>query len=113
VAITKLMAPQTAGAGQTRQVTVGLVNDRYPENVRVVVEKSVAGGGWAPVGTADQAVPVRGPSRTTSFVFNYTFTPDDVTLGKVTFRATATILGARDAIPADNTAISLPTKVNA
>ena len=32
-------------------------------------------------------------------------------LGKVNFQAVATIQGARDAIPTDDTVISLPTKV--
>jgi hypothetical protein len=30
----------------------------------------------------------------------------------VTFKADATIIGARDAIPTDNEVIALPTKVN-
>ena len=56
--------------------------------------------------------PSAGANRTTSFVFNYTFTADDKALGKVNFQAVATIQGARDAVLADNTFISLPTKVN-
>jgi hypothetical protein len=51
-------------------------------------------------------------SRTTSFDFSYTFTADDAVAGKVTFKVVATIVGARDAAPADNEAIALPTKVN-
>jgi hypothetical protein len=43
----------------------------------------------------------------------YTFIPQDATLGKVTFQAVATILTARDAQPADNTAIAPPTTVTA
>jgi hypothetical protein len=35
-----------------------------------------------------------------------------VTAGKVTFRAVASILGARDALLADNQAIGPPTRVN-
>ena len=112
VTITKVTTPQTASVGQTRQITVGLTNSRYPETVQVQLYKSVAGGGWQLVGNSTQSVPVRGANRTTSFVFNYTFAPEDKTLGKVTFQAVATIQGARDAIPTDNTFISLPTKVN-
>jgi hypothetical protein len=56
-------------------------------------------------------VPVRGGNRTTNFAFNYTFTPEDAQLGKVSFQAVAAIQGARDAIPADNTFVSLPTRV--
>ena len=39
------------------------------------------------------------------------FTGDDAAVGKVTFEATATIVNARDAQSADNTAIALPTRV--
>jgi len=49
---------------------------------------------------------------TTEFAFSYTFTADDARVGKVTFKAVANILGARDALPADNEAIAAPTKVS-
>jgi hypothetical protein len=55
---------------------------------------------------------VRSGGRTTAFGFTYTFTSDDAALGKVTFKAVASIVGARDAQPSDNTAIALPTNVN-
>ena len=112
VTIAKVLAPQTASVGQSRTITVGLTNSRYPETVHVQLLKSVAGGGWQQVGVLSQYVPVRGANRTTNFSFNYTFTPDDAALGKVSFQAIASIENARDAIPADNTFISLPTKVH-
>lgn len=111
VAISRVLVPQSARVGQTRTITVGLTNSRYPETVQVQLLKSVAGGGWQQVGVLTQYVPIRGGNRTTNFDFNYTFTPDDAALGKVSFQAVATIQGARDAIPTDNTFISLPTKV--
>jgi hypothetical protein len=55
---------------------------------------------------------VRGANRTSNFSFSYTFAPEDAVLGKVTFQAVAEIQGAHDAIPTDNTFISLATKVN-
>jgi len=113
VAITKFAVPQSASAGQTRSITVGVADHRYPETVTVQLYKSVAGGGFVPVGSSTQSVPVRGGNRTTDFTFNYTFTGDDAALGKVTFQAVASLpWPAHDALPADNTAISLPTKVN-
>jgi hypothetical protein len=57
-------------------------------------------------------VPVRQANRTTAFSFDYTFTSDDWSIGKVTFWAVAWLQNARDALPADNEAISAPTKVN-
>jgi hypothetical protein len=119
VAITKFSVPQSAKAGQTRQLSVGLVNNRVEEYVRVELYKSVpAGGGYweqgsfVLVGQLTQFVPVRSANRTTEFGFNYTFTPEDAAVGKVTFKAIAYMVDGHDALPADNQAIADPTKVN-
>ena len=111
VAITKLTVPQSASAGQTRQITVGLTDSRYPETVQVQLFKSNTSGGFDLVGTLTQSVTPRDTNRTTPFSFNYTFTSTDALVGKVTFKADATIIGARDAVPADNEATALPTAV--
>jgi PKD domain len=113
VAIVKFTAPNAASAGQTRQISVAVNNSRYPETVQVQLMKSVPGvyGGFVTVGTLTQSVPAAGKNQSTPFAFSYTFTSDDAAVGKVTFQAVATLLGARDAQSADNTAISLPTKV--
>ena len=110
VAITKFTAPQSASAGQTRQLVVGINSKRYVEEVVVELHKSVPGG-YQWVGTLKQTVPLRPSNRTTEFTFNYTFTKEDAVIGKVTFKAVAMIMNARDALPADNEAISMPTKV--
>jgi hypothetical protein len=111
VTIAKLLVPQSARAGQTKTITIGLTNSRYPETVQVQLLKSVAGGGFQQVGQLTQSVPVRGGNRTTDFSINYTFSSDDASLGKVTFEAIATIQNARDALPSDNAVTALPTKV--
>ncbi|MGH2358834.1 MAG: PKD domain-containing protein [Candidatus Limnocylindria bacterium] len=111
VAITKFTVPQAASAGQTRPIIVGVTNSRYPETVQVQLFKSVPGGGFQEIGNLTQSVPVRGGNRTTSFSFNYTFTGDDAAIGKVTFKAVANLVSARDALPADNEAIASPTRV--
>jgi PKD domain len=111
VTVSKVLVPQTARVGQTRTISVGLSNSRYPETVQVQLLKSIAGGGWQQVGVLTQYVPLRSGGRTTNFDFNYTFAPEDAKLGKVNLQAIATIQGARDALPSDNTFISLPTKV--
>jgi PKD repeat protein len=111
VAITKLVVPQAAHPGQTRSLVAGISDLRYPETVQVQLFKSVPGG-FQQVGTLTQSVPVLSGNRTTPFSFNYTFTSDDEVAGKVTFEAVATIIGARDAQPADNTVVALPTVVN-
>ena len=114
VGIVKFTVPQTASAGQTRQITVGLRNSHYPETVEVQLLKSTAGSccAFEQVGSLTQLVPVRGGNRTTPFSFDYTFTSDDAIAGKVTFEAVATLFSAVDALPADNGVIALPTKVN-
>jgi hypothetical protein len=89
---------------------VGLNSKRYVETVQVQLYKSVPGG-YEWVGTLNQVVPKRPANRTTDFSFSYTFTAGDAQVGKVTFRAVASLVDARDALPADNEAISLPTKV--
>jgi hypothetical protein len=111
VAITKLSTPTTAKPGQTRQIGVSVNNQRYPETVEVQIFKSVPAG-LELFGTLSQSIPNRPRNQTTEFIFSYTFTTADAALGKVTFQAIATIIGAPDALPADNTAIAPPTKVN-
>jgi len=111
VAIAKVSAPMSASSGQTRTITVNIRNKRYPENVEIVLFKSIPGG-FQVVGSYIQFVPVRSGNRTSTFTFNYTFTKDDASIEKVTFKAVATIVNARDALPADNEAISYPpTKI--
>jgi len=113
VAITKFSVPKSASPGQTRGITVGVNSRLFPEQVQVDLFRSLPGGGFAQVGSLVQSVPVRSGNRTTSFPFSYTFTSEDGAVGKVTFRATATILTHRDALPGDNEAIAPPTKVSA
>jgi PKD domain len=111
VAVAKMTVPQSASAGQTRSIVVGLSNKRYDEMVRIDLYRSTAAG-FVQFASSTQSVPVRGGNKTSDFAFNYAFTSDDAALGKVTFRAVATIVNARDALPSDNETISLPTKVN-
>jgi PKD repeat protein len=111
VAIFKFSAPQAAKAKQTRTIVVGISSKRYPEQVQVELYKSVPSG-FDHVGGLRQYVPIRSGGRTTDFKFSYTFSPEDASIGKVTFKAVAYIIDARDALPADNEAISAPAKVS-
>jgi hypothetical protein len=111
VGIAKIAAPQNGSVGQTRQILVSVFDVRYPETVQVQLLKSVPGG-FEVVGTLTQSISPRGKNQTTPYTFNYTFTADDGNTGKVTFKAVAFIVGARDALPADNEAIAPPTKVS-
>jgi hypothetical protein len=113
VAITSFAVPTTARPNQSRSITVSISNTRYPEKVQVQLLKSVPGDGFEEVGALTQSVPVRARNRATDFPFSYTFQQDDADAGRVTFEAVATIIGARDGLPADNTMIALPTTVRA
>src|SRR6266567_8035156 len=111
VAITRFATPTAASSGQTRRIVVSINSKRYDETVEVQLFKSVPGG-FQQFGSLTQFVPMNPRNGTTEFAFSYTFTADDATIGKVTFRAVAVISGARDALPADNEAIASPTKVS-
>jgi hypothetical protein len=107
VAISKVTVPQSASPGQTKSITVSVTNRRYPETVQVQLAKSTPNG-FANVGTLTLSVPA---GKAVDFRFSYVFTDDDAAIGKVSFQATASIVGARDALPGDNTFTSLATRV--
>src|SRR5262249_15851372 len=113
VAITDFKVPQSASVGQTKPFTVSVSNTRYPESVHESFQRSVAGSffDYQEIGSLTQLGPVRGGNRSTDFSFSYTFTPDDGAVGKVTFQAVASLNTARDALGADNEAVSGPIRV--
>jgi ribosomal protein S28E/S33 len=109
VSIDRFLVPESATVGQTRSLSVYVKNTRYSENVIVILSRGGVSG-FTQVGSLTQYVAAR-PNRTTQFTFNYTFTPDDAALGRVTFKAEAVLVTGYDALPADNTVISTPTRV--
>lgn len=113
VAVSHLAVPSSGRVGRTSLITAQVSDTRYPETVQVQLFKSDPSSpdAFLLVGTLTQSIPARPRSRTTPFAFSYTFTSDDGVVGKVTFKAVATIIGARDALPSDNTAIATTTKV--
>ncbi len=111
VAITKFSVPQSARVGQTKTITVGIRNTRFPETVTVELYKSTPTG-YVWVGYQRMYVPVRPSNRTTDFIFSYTFTNEDAKIGKMNFKAVAYLADYRDAYPTDNEAISLPIKLS-
>lgn len=104
VLISRVVVPSKVRVGQTKPITVSVRNPGYPETVTVELYKSTPWG-YVRVGTQTKAVPVWSDNRVTDFTFNYKFTLWDI--GKMTFKAVATIQGFRDAQPANNTAVSL------
>jgi hypothetical protein len=105
IAITTFSVPQTARVNQTKTINVNIQNKRYSDYVQVFLYKGLPGGGEQQIGFLTIYVPAKAKQATT-FKFSYTFTSDDATVGKVTFRAVANIATGRDALPADNTSIA-------
>lgn len=110
VSIVKISAPNSANAGQTKTISVNLRNLTYPETVQIDLYKSTPNG-FVWVATITKSVPVLSGNRTTTVDFSYKFTSEDAKLGKVTFKAVVSIVGARDAYPSDNEGISSIIKV--
>jgi PKD domain len=110
VAIKKFATPTVAAVGKTETLTVSISDHRYPETVEVDLYRS-SPSGFEFVGSKTVSVPVLPASRTTAVSLTYTFTSADRTIGKVTFEAIATTPFVHDALPADNQAISAPTRV--
>jgi hypothetical protein len=111
VAIAKVEVPTSARSGQNRTISVGIRTGRYPDTVAVTLWRS-SPSGYQMIGTVTKDVPVAGGNRTVDFGFGYTFSAEDAQTGKVTFQAIAEIVGARDALPADNRIVTAPTKVS-
>lgn len=121
VGIVKFTTPNTAKAGTTKAITVTVQSFRYTETVEVDLYSSVPGG-FQLVGTLTNVVTV-GANKAVNFDFSYSFTGPcptgfasgvrcgDSTVGSVTFMAVAQVVGARDALPGNNTATSIATTV--
>ncbi|PSL58441.1 PKD domain-containing protein [Saccharothrix carnea] len=109
IAITRFATPAAAAVGETKRVTVRIGSTRYAEDVTVTLHRATPSG-WSEVGRYAQYVPASATGGV-AFPFNYTFRPDDAALGKVNFRAVATLAGTPDAQPLDNEAISATTAV--
>ena len=110
VSIIRLAVPKSGHVGQTIAINVYVRNTHYPETVQVALSKSIPGG-FSQVGSLTQSVPVKLGGQSTRFAFTYTVTSDDKAVGKITFRADATIIGYRDALPADNELLSTPVTI--
>lgn len=102
--------PSAGRVGRTKPIEVAVGNRRISEDVTVVLYRG-GPGGFVEIARATQYVPKR-PRRTVMFPFNYTFSPADADLGRVTFRTKVSLAeGVRDARPIDNEAIAPATTV--
>ena len=111
VGIGKLSVPSTAKVGQVKQIIVGVGNRRYEESVTIQLQVSRPGGFWQDAGVVTRVIPVLGKNKTVDVGFDYRFVTADATAGKVTFRAIVILSSNRDALPTDNEAVSIATRV--
>jgi PKD repeat protein len=110
VAIVRLAVPANAHAGQTIAVSAYVSNTNYPETVEMTLSRSTPQG-FSQIGSLTQLVTVKTGGQTTKFAFSYTITETDAAIGKITFRAAATLVGSRDALPGDNQLSSTPVTI--
>lgn len=118
IVLSRFSLPDVGRPGLTRTVTAYIQNTHYPETAIVEFYVSMPGyyDTWRLVDTKTVSVPARAPRQFTKVSFDYTFTQEDANLGTVNFKGVATIVDengnqVRDALSADNTAISLPVRV--
>ena len=110
VSILSFATPDKGKVGKPGKISVGIGNTRYAETVRVDLFK-VSPQGDVLVGSSTADVPVMPLRKDVQLAFEYVFTADDAAIEKVPFKVVATIVGARDALPGDNTAVAAPTLV--
>lgn len=111
VIVVRIGVPRAAHVQQTIAINVSVRDTRQPETVQVDLLKS-GPSGFQQVGSLTQFVPVDPGHSTTLFAFTNTMTEADQSVGTVSFEAVATIVGHRDALPANNVLISLPITVS-
>lgn len=98
IAIVSFDVPRCATPGETHPIAVSVRNLRYAETVQVELFRD---GDLDPLATMIQGLAA---NDAVLFGFGYTFTAEDAAAGTMSFRAIATVVGARDANPGDNVA---------
>ena len=108
VSIAGADVPESAAAGETVEIAVRVASARYPEMVQVELLRSADGSAFERVELLTQPVPAQAEAE---FAFRYAVTEGDAAGGSITFQALASIVGAADSSPADNSFTAPPTIV--
>lgn len=116
VAILKFVRPNSGKEGTTAKLTIGVNSKHYVEDVTVDLYKSSLNNnypynGFEWVGSLRQSVAPKSGTKTTDFLFSYTFTAADAAIGTVIFKAVAHLNQGYDIFPADNEVTTLPIPV--
>ena len=109
VSIADVEVPEQAAAGESIVVAARVASARYPEMVQVELLRSADGGSFERVDLLTQPVPAEAEIE---FGFRYAVTEGDAVVGSIVFRAVASIVGAADTTPADNSFTAPPTIVH-
>jgi len=109
VSIAGVDVPEQAAAGETVVVAARVASAHYPEMVQVELLRSADGGSFERVDLLTQPVPAEAEIE---FGFRYAVTEGDAVVGSIVFRAVASIVGAADTTPADNSFTAPPTIVH-
>jgi hypothetical protein len=108
IRLTRIDAPSQASAGEHARVVVAVASRHRAEIAQVELLRQRSVPEWESV--AIQTRPIPG-HRGLDVVFDVTFDDADAEVGHVSFRATATLVGAADATPDDNALTAPPTLV--
>jgi hypothetical protein len=108
VVVARVTAPCRARAGEAARVVVVVGSRNRAEIAQIELFRQRGVREWEPAGTQTRQVP---PGRSVEVPFTVSFDDDDAEVGEVTFGARATVVGAHDATPENNAAISAPTIV--
>jgi PKD repeat protein len=109
VSVAGVQVPEQAESGESVVVAVRVASARYPEMVQVELLRSAGGGAFERIDLLTQPVPAEAEVE---FAFRYTVTEGDAAVSSIVFRAVASIVGAADTTPADNSFTAPPTIVH-
>jgi hypothetical protein len=108
ISVARITAPWRARVGEEARVVVVVGSRHRAEIAQIELFRQRGVREWEPAGTQTRQVP---PGRSVEVPFTVSFDDEDAGVGHVTFGARATLVGAQDASPLDNTATSSPTIV--
>ncbi len=108
IVVSRITAPWRVRAGEKARVVVVVGNRHRAEIAQVELFRQRGVREWVAAGTQTRQMP---PGRSVEVPFTVSFDDEDAGVGHVTFGARATLVGAQDASPLDNTATSSPTIV--
>ncbi len=106
VALTRIVAPACARAGDVAAVAVTVTSRHGPEIVQLELCRRRGSGPSEQIAIHTRSLPEAGELEV---AFPVTFEEEDLEPGEVTFHARVALVGAEDATPSDNELAAPPT----